>query len=242
MDYQRLSAVPGWFRSTDQHVFSWLLGFQNRKKWEGTLLELGTYLGKSAILLGDFLKDAEKFVVCDLFDEVATADDVSDKERSDYRGLSQAKFEDNYLQFHSQLPEIIRDFSSKISQVLPNNTCRFVHIDGSHEYEHVSVDADSAKNLLSQIGVVAFDDYRSAHTPGVAATVWKNVLDSGLQPICITGAKFYGTWGSEADAYKAEIIKQVARTNGATCETQTVYDGIEIIRILNIESSPSLSV
>lgn len=242
MDFRRLSAVPGWFRPTDQHVFSWILGFQNRKNWEGTLLELGTYLGKSAILLGEFLKDAEKIVVCDLFDELATADDISEKDRFDYRGLSQKKFEDNYLQFHSQLPEIIRDFSSKIGEVLPNNTCRFVHIDGSHEYEHVSVDAGSAKNLLSQIGVVAFDDYRNPRTPGVAATVWKNVFDSGLQPICSTKSKFYGTWGGEADAYKADIFTQLARTNGATCETQTVYEGLEIIHILDIGSSPSLSI
>src|SRR4029453_12160203 len=37
-----------------------------------------------------------------------------------------------------------------------------------------------------------------AHTRGGgggAAAVWTAVADGGLRPICITGNKFYGTWG-----------------------------------------------
>ena len=44
-------------------------------------------------------------------------------------------------------------------------------------------------------GVVAFDDYRTAHAPGVAAASWGAVLNQGLRPFAVTARTMYGTWG-----------------------------------------------
>jgi hypothetical protein len=88
-------------------------------------------------------------------------------------------------------------------------SCRFAHIDASHLYEHVSKDIDNVRELLVPEGVVALDDYRSPHTPGVAAAVWEAVLTKGLRPIVVSESKFYGTWG-DARAIQAALVPWLA--------------------------------
>jgi hypothetical protein len=70
-----------------------------------------------------------------------------------------------------------------------------VHVDASHLWKHVNGDIEASRLLLRPDGVVICDDYRSEHTPGVAAAVWNAVANEGLRPICVTGNKFYATWG-----------------------------------------------
>jgi hypothetical protein len=90
---------------------------------------------------------------------------------------------------------VVQDLSSAIVDHVKPGSARFVHIDASHLYEHVAIDVDSAQKMLMPDGVVAFDDYRSTHTPGVAAAVWEAVFTKGLRPICVTPQKLYGTFG-----------------------------------------------
>jgi hypothetical protein len=59
-------------------------------------------------------------------------------------------------------------------------------VDGSHQYEIVKQDAQLARKLAMDGAVIAFDDYRSAHVPGVAAAVWSEVVDGDLKPIALT--------------------------------------------------------
>ncbi|WP_338063979.1 hypothetical protein [Streptomyces noursei] len=55
----------------------------------------------------------------------------------------------------------------------------------------------AVRELLSDRGVVD-GDYRAEHCPGVAAATWQAVTNHGLRPICVTGTKFYGTWGDRS--------------------------------------------
>ena len=79
-----------------------------------------------------------------------------------------------------------------------------MHVDASRLYEHVAGDVEAARILLGANGIVVFDDYRSVHTPGVAAVVWEAVLNKGLNPICVSESKLYGTW-SEAGPVQDEL-------------------------------------
>jgi hypothetical protein len=112
-----------------------------------------------------------------------------------YATLDRQKFEQNYLALFAELPVVVQAPSSTIVDHVKPGSARFVHIDASHLYEHVAVDVDSAQKMLIPDGVVAFDDYRSTHTPGVAAAVWEAVFTKGLRPICVTPQKLYGTFG-----------------------------------------------
>ncbi|MFI6873181.1 class I SAM-dependent methyltransferase [Streptomyces sp. NPDC050400] len=190
-----LGDVKGWFHNVDQVLFDWFLTRQRDRAHHGDLLELGVYLGKSAIFMGQYLADEETFTVCDLFDSPAE-DRANDKEMNkSYSTLTRSAFEANYLSFHDELPRVVQGPSHVITSLVAPGSCRFVHVDASHLYEHVHGDIAAARELLGEDGIVVLDDFRAEHCPGVAAATWGAVATTGLKPICITATKFYGTWG-----------------------------------------------
>ncbi|SDQ85263.1 class I SAM-dependent methyltransferase [Thermostaphylospora chromogena] len=186
-------AVPGWFPETDMRLFEWLLGWQERTNVHGDLLELGAYLGRSAILIGRHRRAEERFTVCDLFEPLPAREDARD-----HPELSRAAFETNYLAFHPTLPEIVQGPSASIRDHVKPGSCRFVHIDASKVYEHVRADLEAARELVVPEGIVVVEGYRAEETPGVARAVWDAVATGGLRPVCLTPARFYGTWGDSA--------------------------------------------
>lgn len=212
-----LKDVPGWFHEVDQQLFRWFLRRQQAAEMPGDLVELGVYLGKSTILLGEYQRPGDVFTVCDLFGMVAP-DDANDAESAkSYRDLTRQKFEANYRSFHSTLPVIVQAPTGDILGHVRPGSCRFVHVDASHLYEHVRADVEAARAMLAEDGIVVFDDYRSPHTPGVAAAVWEAVLTLGLKPIALTPQKFYGTWG-DADPARRELVAWTTDRSGFDTE------------------------
>jgi hypothetical protein len=204
----RLDEVEGWFFPADRFVFDWLL-----RQGRGDLLELGVYKGKSAIFIGAYAAEGERFTVCDLFDSHAPDESTTAEMRVYYPTLTRQAFEANYLRFHTALPEVVQGPSSVITSHVEAGSCRFAHIDASHLYAHVHGDVTAARELLAPDGVVSLDDYRSPHTPGVAAATWEAVLNKGLRPMILTESKFYGTWGDPAplrDALAARLATDPA--------------------------------
>lgn len=53
---------------------------------------------------------------------------------------------------------------------------------------------------------MVLDDYRSPHTPGVAAATWEAVFCHGLRPICVTPEKLYGTW-ADPEPVQDELVE-----------------------------------
>lgn len=193
-----LDEVKGWFFPADQVLFDWFLTRQNELAEPGDLLEIGAYMGKSAIFMASYLQDGETFTVCDLFDSPAQDDANSAEMRYSYPTLTRRSFESNYLSFHDGLPQVIQGLSSLVPDRVRAASCRFAHVDGSHLYAHVRGDIENARTALHPYGIVALDDYRSEHCPGVAAAVWEAVAGGGLNPVCVTGTKLYGTWSDPA--------------------------------------------
>lgn len=201
----RFDEVKGWFRPVDQLLFDWFLSHQRDREQAGDLLELGAYLGKSAIFMGSYLRPGEEFTVCDLWDSPAPDASNSAEMNRSYATLTRRAFEANYLSFHDELPSLVQAPTSAITTRVRPGSCRFVHVDASHLYEHVHGDIRAAERLLTPEGVVVFDDFRAEHCPGVAAAVWGAVATAGLTPLCITGTKLYGTWG-DPEAVRGELL------------------------------------
>jgi predicted O-methyltransferase YrrM len=218
---QDLDTIKGWFNPSDRRMFAWMLERQARLGEIGDVVELGCYLGKSAVLIGDYLRPGETFTVLDLFESDAPDDENSGEMQRSYSTLTQAAFERNYLQFHPELPVVVKAPSSAIVEHVAPASCRFVHIDASHLYEHVASDVDSACKLLRADGIVVFDDFRAEHTPGVACAVWEAVLNKGLQPICVTESKLYGTWG-DAGGVRADLEAWLSDDPLGFVETQHI--------------------
>ncbi|MET9359708.1 class I SAM-dependent methyltransferase [Streptomyces sp. NPDC006632] len=203
----QFSDVKGWFWPADQLLFDWFLKRQDQVPQQaGDLLELGAYLGKSAIFLGGRLRPGERFTVCDLFDSPAPDDSNGAEMDKSYSTLTRDAFEVNYLAFHEELPTIVQGPTSVIGSRVEAGSCRFIHVDASHLYEHVHGDIVASKKAAAAEAVVAFDDFRAEHCPGVAAAVWGAVATQGLKLICITATKAYGTWG-DAGPVRADLLK-----------------------------------
>lgn len=231
-----LDDVKGWFPKVDQLLFTWFLDRQERRGEAGDLVELGSYLGKSAILMGRHLREGETFTVCDLFDSDAPDDSNQAEMDGSYSTLTRTAFEANYHAFHDRLPVIVQGPTSQILDHVEPQTCRFVHVDASHLYEHVRGDIEAARVLLPAGGVVVCDDYRSEHTPGVSAAVWEAVAVDGLHPICVTTQKLYGTWG-DVGALQDDLLGWLAGREDVWHGVQEVA-GRRLIRIKSRAAPP----
>ncbi|MET9962855.1 class I SAM-dependent methyltransferase [Streptomyces sp. NPDC006326] len=179
----------------------------------GDLLELGAFMGKSAIFLGGYLREGEEFTVCDLFDSPAPDASNLAETQDSYPTLTRRGFETNYLAFHEALPTVIQAPTSVVADRVRPASCRFVHIDASHLYEHVVQDIASSRVVAAPGAVVVFDDYRSEHCPGVAAAVWAAVATGELHLICVSASKLYATWDDAAPHQAALLSWLEGRTD-----------------------------
>ncbi|MFD4650265.1 class I SAM-dependent methyltransferase [Streptomyces sp. NPDC055817] len=224
-----LDDVPGWFPPLDRLLFTWFLERQARQEVRGDLLELGVYMGKSAVLLGQHLHGAEKFTVCDLFEGDAPDEANQAESTKSYASLTRQAFEENYLSFHDELPQVVQAPSSVISGEVDPSTCRFVHIDASHLYEHVYGDIGAARELLGPDGVVVLDDFRSEHTPGVSVAAWEAVLNRGLRPLCLSTQKLYATWG-DPEPFQDELLAMLRERDDIALSVQQAA-GHRLVRV-----------
>ncbi|MFD4597161.1 class I SAM-dependent methyltransferase [Streptomyces sp. NPDC058464] len=225
----RLDDVPGWFPVLDQVLFDWFLSRQEASGTRGDLLEVGVYMGKSAIFTGRHLRPGESFTVCDLFEGDAPDSANRAESTKSYGRLTRRIFEENYLAFHDALPRVLQGPSSVVPAEVAPRSCRFVHVDASHLYEHVHGDIRAARELLLPDGIVVLDDFRSEHTPGVSIATWEAVLNGELRPICISTQKLYGTWGDPGPVQE-ELIAMVRGRSDCHLSMQEAA-GHRIIRL-----------
>lgn len=222
-----INDIPGWFTWTDQQLFRYFL--QNAAPEQpGDLVELGTYMGKSAVLIGECLRPDERFVVCDLFNAESDLANNIENTRS-YRSLTREAFEANYRAVRGDLPEVVQGLSSTITEHVAPASVRFMHIDASHLYQHVVTDIESALSLLTSNGVVVFDDFQSKHTPGVAAAVWAAVVDGRLKPICLSPSKLYATLADPTEL-RTGLQEWLTKFGRLMWETQEIA-GLEVVRM-----------
>ncbi|HEX4685396.1 MAG TPA: class I SAM-dependent methyltransferase [Nocardioides sp.] len=209
-----LDAIKGWFNEIDRRCFVALLDSQ-RDSPPGVLVELGAFQGKSAVVIGDYVREGERFIVVDLFgDQEHFSESMEDlanqRENSrSYPGLTRLQFEQNYLSLHERLPVVVQGFSSEVVDHVEPGTARFIHVDASHLYAAVKTDCESAKRLLRPGGVVAFDDYRNHRSPGVGAAVWEAVVTDGLIPVATTRKKMYACF-DDPTPHQATLRAMVA--------------------------------
>ncbi len=181
--------IPGWFSDEDVWLFSILDQLQAAAGVRGDLLEIGGYLGKSAVALGYMLRQEETLVVVDPWDsEISDAENAGEQARL-YPEVTFDRFKVNFQRFHTGLPDMRRGISGQCLPGLDSARYRFIHVDGSHEWEQVKGDVDQVVRLLAPNGVVAFDDMQA---PGVGAAVWPACASGDLIPIATTG-KLYAT-------------------------------------------------
>ena len=205
---EQMDNVDGWFFEADVALFSKLLACQTAERITGDMLEIGTYQGKSAILMGYGLRDDEELVICDLFDAVVDHADISPIPRQQYSGLDQQQFLANWDRFHTRRPTLEVCESAELD--LGERALRFIHIDGCHSYQCVAKDINLAVTHTVKRGVIAMDDYRGVETPGVAAAVWQAVGNGVLFPFAATYMKLYACTSAADQSYWSERVRDSA--------------------------------
>jgi SAM-dependent methyltransferase len=216
--------IDGWFGWTDHALFRGILDRQ-RDSPAGDLVEIGAFKGKSAVVIGDYLRSDEQFVVVDTFGDpdllgIADADAERTTGRNYFTRLTRGQFEENYLSIHDSLPTVVQALSIDVAKHVAPGSARFIHVDGSHQYEDVAEDCRSVKQLLRGDGVVVFDDWRKPDCPGVAAAIWDSALHDGLIPVALSSAKLYGVHGDPGPLMAA--VRGVAAAHPQKLRTKEI--------------------
>ncbi|MGA9357114.1 MAG: class I SAM-dependent methyltransferase [Mycobacterium sp.] len=201
----QMDTIDGWFYAIDVDFFSNLLAHQRTGGIKGDMLEIGTYQGKSAILMGYGLRDDEELVICDLFGAVMDHADIPLPRRQQYSGLEEEEFLANWDRFHTRRPTLEVCESSQLE--LGERVFRFIHIDGCHSYQCVAKDISLAAAHTAKRGVIAMDDYRAVEAPGVSAAVWQAVDDGLLFPFAGTWMKLYACTSAADQKYWFERVR-----------------------------------
>lgn len=188
-------SVPGWFHQEDICLFDLIDRVQNDAGFGGDLLEVGAYLGKSAIALGNMRRRDESLVVVDPWESEVNEPETARDQAIYYSDIRRGAFEQNYLRFHPTLPDVRQGTSDVVLPRLERGTFRFLHIDGAHDWSSVCKDIENALRLVKPGGVIVFDDVFAGHVPGVAAAVWPAIAASVSQPMVAT-LKLYCVVGS----------------------------------------------
>ena len=231
--FNAVKDIDGWFYREDAILFEAVHAIQVDHHIAGDLLEIGVYHGKTAAFLGFLRRPTERLVICDLFDgPAASAENQAEKEEW-YPGFDRQAFERRYRRIHVQLPDIFACDSRRLLQCAGlSRSFRLIHIDGSHLYRIVRQDIRTSSKLLKPGGVVAIDDYRSAHTPGVAAAIWESIFQGRLRPICMTPQKIYAT----AAGRKIAWFKKLMEWSGTQNELKVTVESVGSRRILRFGS------
>ncbi len=201
------TTVPGWFYPADAHLFAVAASLASGP---GDLVEVGAFLGASAIELGFLRRADERVVVIDPFE------DVPDDRWAPDAGLSVDAFLANWRRFHAADPTLLVGRSDERLPEIATGTARFVHIDGSHYYDDVRADIAEALRIAQPDAVLVFDDVGPWQWAGVAAAVWKAVTDGELVPLAITTAKLYTT--PAGSSLSADTLVAAARSEGMRME------------------------
>lgn len=178
--------MAGWFEQVDSDIFDAILSQQH-----GDVLEIGAYVGDSAIPMGRHIRPDESLVVCDLWEGVFSSPDIDPKDHMHYSGLTLDRFLQNWDAVYDWRPELVQGDSLTLD--LTGREFRFAHIDGCHMYEYVSHDIRNVAGHVHPDGVIVLDDYRREHVPGVAAATWGAVSAGIIFPFLTSTNKLYAT-------------------------------------------------
>ena len=144
--------------------------YQSAKAYgrKGTILNIGTYLGRSAIALalGSKKVGGGKIIAIDPIIPAEFYENIRKNSVSDYIIPLQMSSREAYV----YLSNLIKDGLE--------NKMGLIFVDGAHCYEEVFFDLSNWKNHLVPGGLLLVDDYERAE-PGIMRAVYEQIICSG---------------------------------------------------------------
>lgn len=187
-DFNRVKDVPGWLTPQAANLLYDLATNAPLNR----ALEIGTFCGKSAIVIGDAMKErGGTLICCDIFGHNVpyVAGTISDLEASFLQNISDRELDQTIISFkmnHSQLAGCAK------------GKFGICYVDGAHYMERVLQDALFAWGCLVPGGYIVFDDYINATYPDVFKCVnilsklWNVETIAKIEPLTIAFQKPMG--------------------------------------------------
>lgn len=206
--------VPGWFPLLDFELFTELNDLQTNLGCKGDILEIGTYKGKSGILLTLFAQKDEKVRLLDLYSKIEFQKEIDSAHYRDLTAEKTLKFLKKYGNEH----ELVEGNSVDIPKLIPSTKNRIIHIDGSHQYSTVQEDLKNSLESLSSLGVIVLDDYANFNYPGVARAFWDFYGSGEVEIIWATQTRVYFTRKSDVVSYQKKLTRKGFTVSVVTLE------------------------
>lgn len=157
----KIIKVGGWMLPRAMELFDSLNNIQIEKGINGDIMEIGTYHGKSAAVLGQFLRPEEQFYACDTF---TGYNDIESNFRTSFEAFFATMTGRN---------AIVRQMISTdlTPELLDNKKFRIWHIDGLHSFEDTLADLELGAKMIGEHGVIIADDFLNQDWLGVGQAV-----------------------------------------------------------------------
>lgn len=158
---EQIEKVGGWMEPRAMDFFEALNNIQRAQGIEGHIMEIGTYYGKSAAVLGQFLAPHEEFYCNDTFSGYK-------KVENNFRNSFEAFFENM-----TGRKAIVRQMLSTelTPEILDNKQFRIWHIDGYHSFEDTLADMKLGASMLAERGMIICDDFLNPDWLGVGQAI-----------------------------------------------------------------------
>ncbi|MGR9280156.1 class I SAM-dependent methyltransferase [Rhizobium johnstonii] len=142
----------------------------------GSVVEFGTYKGRSAAIIAPQVRPSEKFVLVDV---------------ADYLEVNKIRAIHPKMEFVLCRSEEFRLRYPDYKQIRKN--CRFIHVDSNHAYRTTFQEMKLCDALLSPGGVAVFDDYTNLNYSQVLPAIYKYIYTatSDLAVFMVTDVKAY---------------------------------------------------
>jgi hypothetical protein len=184
--FHKLPKVKGYMDVLDAFVFTQTAAAHEAMKAEGAVAEIGVFFGRSLFLLRE-IYGTDKILGMDLFDIPAEGGNLA---QIDQILAYSDRFEfgvtrDMLLQADSTKlkPETILDAIGPV---------KFFSVDGGHMLHHVECDSLLADTVLTDEGVIAFDDSFNPEWPEVTAGIIDFLRSHpDYATFCISDKKLY---------------------------------------------------
>ena len=179
-----LDFINGWFHREEAQMFLWLDHIQKKGNISGNLFEIGTFEGKSSLLLALMTNpENEKLGLCDLFGDMDWDLEWGKVNRTVIVNYMRSFFDNiNFIKIYEKRSDELTDNEC--------NNCRFIHIDGGHSEEDTLNDLKLASKSIIQKGLVIIDDLYLQNLPTVTDGIYKFLVnESSLVPVAMFAKK-----------------------------------------------------
>ena len=173
-DLSRISFLGQQIRGmTQKYAGELLFNLAYMQDLKGDVIEIGSYLGKSAFFLGNSVKLSGngKLFAIDHFKGNKNKEHIykiNNEDLSDLKGI----FLENINKFELEgYVNLIDKPSHEASKDIKDNSVRLIFIDGDHSGEGVLDDIVSYKKKLKKNSIIIFDDYNQEKFPELVDVV-----------------------------------------------------------------------